>query len=70
MQVKKKIKKKTKIIEKEKMIMNKKLSVFAIILIIVGLIGTIWSGINTRPSIPCPLSNRQSPAGYMPTSSR
>lgn len=29
--------------------MNKKLSVFAIILIIVGLIGTIWSGINTMP---------------------
>ena len=35
--------------EKEIMIMNKKLSIFAIILIIIGLIGTIWSGINTMP---------------------
>ena len=29
--------------------MNKKLSIFAIILIIIGLVGTIWSGINTMP---------------------
>ena len=29
--------------------MNKKLSIFAIILIIIGLVGTIWSGINTIP---------------------
>lgn len=29
--------------------MNKKLSIFAIILIIVGLVGTVWSGVNAMP---------------------